>query len=70
MISLSQSLIVLNPVAYRVYVYDPIDGEHKHLFWLHRPGSWFTTFLPPMESITDISDFWSLSGSSVGSLSR
>jgi len=33
-------------------------------------GSRSTTFLPPMESIPDLSDFQSLSGSSVGSLSR
>ena len=33
-------------------------------------GSRSTTFLPPMESIPDISDFQSLSGSSAGSLSR
>src|SRR6266702_1680091 len=33
-------------------------------------GSRSTTFLPPMESIPDISDFESLSGSSAGSLSR
>jgi hypothetical protein len=33
-------------------------------------GSRSTTFLPPMESIPDISDFQSLSGSSAGFLSR
>ena len=33
-------------------------------------GSRSTTFLPPMESIPDFSDFQSFSGSSVGSLSR
>ena len=33
-------------------------------------GSRSTTFLPPMESIPDLSDFQSLSGSSAGSLSR
>ncbi|KAF8270085.1 hypothetical protein EI94DRAFT_861064 [Lactarius quietus] len=33
-------------------------------------GSRSTTFLPPVESIPDLSDFHSLSGSSAGSLSR
>jgi hypothetical protein len=33
-------------------------------------GSRSTTFLPPMDSIPDLSDFQSLSGSSAGSLSR
>jgi len=33
-------------------------------------GSCSTTFLPPMDTIPDLSDFQSLSGSSAGSLSR
>ena len=34
------------------------------------PGSRSTTLLPPVDTIPNISDFQSLSGSSVGSLSR